>query len=394
MRNKVLKKVNLPSIVFFNDGFDWEIKGNRYYLPYYYSFKTKVLVVSPHLGFIKTLKKLFKNEPFLRKIKKNLYFFQPPGLIPLNRSFWLFKNGSYLVSLFFIKKTMRSINIERKKSIFYFFYPEYFKTALKLKPKLKIYHLVDLVWEYPFYYPYKKDRIRAEKLSLSVLRESDLVFTSSLYLFKEVKNINKKTFLLENGTDMDLIQAELRKEAKRPKIIEKTNKPIIGFIGNMSSFRFDFSLLKYLVENIKDFNFILIGSGKDNQKNLKTLSLKNKNCHYLGEWEFKKAIKYLKYFDVGIIPYKKNSYTRGVLPIKLFDYFSFGMPVVSTNLYSLKPFKDELYLEANKKVFLLAIKKALKEKSKTMRKKRIKIAKNHSWRNIVEKSEKITRKHL
>lgn len=382
-----MQKTNLPPIVFFSDGFDWDLKANRYYFPYYWSFKTKVLVVVPHSSFHLTLKRIFaKQPPFFKKVKKNLYVFQPGGFLPLNKTWDFSQNISYKITKFILKKLLKKLKIN--DPILWFFYPEIFKKARKIKHSFSIYHLVDQYWQYPFYYPKKKDKLRAKKINQLAAKKSDLVLTSSLYLYQNFKPINTNTFLIENGAETEFILKRIKQVKKKHEDLKKIKPPIIGFVGNMSDFRFDFSLIKFLVKSLKNINFVLIGPSDQNKK-IKELSLKFSNCFYLESKPFKQIPQYLKFFDVCIIPYKKNKYTKGVLPIKLFEYFAAGKPVVATNLYSLAPFKKLIYLADNKNEFVLKLKRALKEKSEKLRRKRRKIAKNHTWRKIVNKSEKL-----
>jgi hypothetical protein len=41
---------------------------------------------------------------------------------------------------------------------------------------------------------------------------------------------------------------------------------------------------------------------------------------------------FLKHFDICLIPFVKNAVTDAVSPVKLFEYFSAGKPVVTTDL--------------------------------------------------------------
>lgn len=385
-------KSKFPSIIFFSDGFDWQLKGNRYYFPYYWSFKTKVLVVTPHLSFHSTLKRIFtKQPPFLEKVKKNLFVFRAGGFLPLNKTWDFTQNISYKITKFILEKLLKKLKIENP--ILWFFYPEVFKEMRKIPHSLSVYHLVDKYWQYPFYYKTRKGRIKAKKLNKQVSENADVILTSSLYLCQNFKLINKNTFLIGNGARTEFIAKRIQQIKKRPKKLKKINPPIAGFIGNMSEFRFDFSLMEFLIKNLKGINFVLIGP-TDKNKRIDQLRLRFKNCFWLGRKTFKQIPQYLKFFDVCLIPYKKNNYTEGVLPIKLFEYFAGGKPVVATNLYSLRPFKELLYLVNNKEDFIFKIKKALKEENKTLKTKRKKLAKNHSWKKLVDNSEKAIRKFL
>ncbi len=56
------------------------------------------------------------------------------------------------------------------------------------------------------------------------------------------------------------------------------------------------------------------------------------NVKLLGRKPYASLPSYLRAFDVGIIPFKLNELTRNVNPIKLREYLSAGLPVVSTDM--------------------------------------------------------------
>ena len=66
--------------------------------------------------------------------------------------------------------------------------------------------------------------------------------------------------------------------------------------------------------------------------------------------------------DLGILPYKNTQFTKGIFPLKFFEYMAAGLPIVGCNLHSLKKF-DELgvYYNSTDKTedFLRVCKKAL-----------------------------------
>lgn len=388
----MLQKPNFPPIVFFSDGFDWELRGNRYYLPYYWSFKTRVLVVAPHSSFKITLKRVITQKPlFFEKLKENLFVFKPGGFLPLNKTWDVSQNISYKITRFTLKRLLKKLKI--RDPILWFFYPEIFQEMKKINHSLLIYHLVDNYPEYSFYYKTIKEKIAARELNRRAGKNSDLVLASSIYLLEKSKLVNKNTFLIENGAEIEFIIKKLKQIKKKPLELKEITPPIIGFIGNMSKFRFDFSLVEFLVKNLKDINFVFIGP-TDQKERIEKISFNFKNCFYLGIKSLNQVPRFLKFFDVAIIPYKKNNYTKGVLPIKLFEYLAAGKPVVATNLYSLAPFKKLVYLADNKEDFIRKLKEALKEKDKSLTKEKIKVAKDHSWEKLIRRSEKIIQEFL
>ena len=42
--------------------------------------------------------------------------------------------------------------------------------------------------------------------------------------------------------------------------------------------------------------------------------------------------RYVKAFDVGLVPYRLSDYTANVYPTKLNEYLAMGTPVVATDL--------------------------------------------------------------
>jgi hypothetical protein len=63
---------------------------------------------------------------------------------------------------------------------------------------------------------------------------------------------------------------------------------------------------------------------------------------------------YAKVFDVGLIPFRLNELTRAVNPIKLREYMSAGLPVVSTALPEVLRYRDFVSIAENAGDFIAA----------------------------------------
>ena len=67
------------------------------------------------------------------------------------------------------------------------------------------------------------------------------------------------------------------------------------------------------------------------------------------------------------------------VPLKIFDYFALGMPVVSTPIVAVREYADLVYLGATPNEFAEAISFALKEPiDSPKRAKRMTVARDHS----------------
>ena len=94
---------------------------------------------------------------------------------------------------------------------------------------------------------------------------------------------------------------------------------------------------------------------------------------------------YLYHFDVCLIPFKKNKITEAVDPVKLYEYFSLGKPVVARELNEIKTYRNYLYLYDTKEEFIKCIERALDEEDQELKERRKVIAKNNTWNERIER---------
>ena len=67
--------------------------------------------------------------------------------------------------------------------------------------------------------------------------------------------------------------------------------------------------------------------------------------------------------NVGFMPYEiSDPHNLHCVPLKLFDYFSAGLPVVSSKLLNISQYKELLFLCETAEEFESAIEKSLKER--------------------------------
>ncbi len=103
------------------------------------------------------------------------------------------------------------------------------------------------------------------------------------------------------------------------------------------------------------------------------------NIHFLGPISYEELPLHAHHFDVALIPFKINALTLSVNPLKLMEYFSLGLPVVSTPLPEVIKYQDRVFIASDPKTFGDAIQKALEENDQNARLSRQKIAESHSW---------------
>ena len=176
---------------------------------------------------------------------------------------------------------------------------------------------------------------------------------------------------------------------------DKNKKLTVGYYGAISDW-FDVDLVRKVVEYYPDLDFHFIGnvycndlSHTDKINSLKIFP----NVTFFGEIPYDKLDKYLSNFNVGIIPFIINDLIRCTNPVKLYEMFSFGLPVVLTEI------PDVLTLNINNLCFISEtlnnfidnVKLALNE-SDVNKRIRIEYAKNNTWNNRFDIFNNVIRK--
>ncbi|MBV1735326.1 MAG: glycosyltransferase [Candidatus Desulforudis sp.] len=101
-------------------------------------------------------------------------------------------------------------------------------------------------------------------------------------------------------------------------------KPIVGYIGAIRDW-IDWRLVAFSATKYPNMSFVFVGSGRAPSK-------MPPNVHFLGRVDYGCIPSVLRKFDIGIIPFKVDSCTLSVDPVKLYEYCAVGIPVVSTYL--------------------------------------------------------------
>jgi glycosyltransferase involved in cell wall biosynthesis len=88
------------------------------------------------------------------------------------------------------------------------------------------------------------------------------------------------------------------------------------------------------------------------------------NVHLLGQRQHVELARYIRGFDVCIVPYLVSAATATVVPVKIGEYLAMGKPIVSTPLPTVCEFnreQDVLLIAANQADdFLRAVECALR----------------------------------
>src|SRR5690606_437014 len=103
---------------------------------------------------------------------------------------------------------------------------------------------------------------------------------------------------------------------------------------------------------------------------------------------------YLQYFDCALIPFKKNTLTRSIYPLKINEYLAAGRPVVATDFSEdIEGFGDVIYIGRSREEFVKLIDVAMAENGQARIEARTAVANTNTWSARVEQFWKILESH-
>ena len=234
----------------------------------------------------------------------------------------------------YLDRTMKRHNIGQRRTVFWvcpnnFDFPS---IADRFQPDLVVADVIDDQRQWPVK-PNYREKLHANYQD--VLARSDLTFTNCRSVFESMQEFTGNIHLISNAAE--ILEDEARHWPK-PAELRSMQGPVIGYVGNLDIARIDLDLLAVTAAQRPDWNLVFIGSMHQN-KDLLDLN-KFKNVHFLGVRPYEKAIRYIRHFDVAIVPHLDNQLTRHMNPLKLYVYFSLHVPVVITPIANAGEFEE------------------------------------------------------
>jgi glycosyltransferase involved in cell wall biosynthesis len=296
---------------------------------------------------------------------------------------WLpeFYRPSWLADLSLRQRLVRARRILQqrgcKKIVLYLWRPEFEPTLRMIPVDMSCYHLED---EYSF----SRVEKPVDPVEARLLSGVDQVFILSPALFEKKARFNPHTMYLPGGVDYRSYSQAL----PEPHDLAAIPHPRIGYVGSLK-WQIDWNLLIYLARQHPEWSFVLVGPKSPHPEiaaALDALSARA-NVHFLGGKPSSEMIAYPQHFDVCIMPYGDNDYTKYIYPLKLHEYLASGRPLVGTPIASLSPLGAVVSLPTNAREWSRAIVDALAPSANTpeRRQARQDFAHQHDWDALVRR---------
>jgi glycosyltransferase involved in cell wall biosynthesis len=255
-------------------------------------------------------------------------------------------------------------------------------TRPALMPDVKL-SGVDLVCYHVFDdYSYSETATTIDEKEKCLIENCDIPFFSSEIMMKEKGIYNDASMHLPNGVDLKLFSPSY----PVPSDMQSIPHPIVGYSGVIKK-QLDLKMIYDLARRRSDWSFVFVGpilnvAGlEDVVAGLKQL----KNAYFLGGKPADELPAYIKSFDVGLMFYAQNNYTKYITPLKLNEYMAAGIYVVGTKIAPLEPYDDCIYLAETTDEWNQSIERCLNpgQREMSMRANADRIVQNYDWESMM-----------
>lgn len=174
-----------------------------------------------------------------------------------------------------------------------------------------------------------------------LVEKSDIVFVTAEKLRQEVLSAypTKAVVMVSNGVDSGYFQQNCKQHYITD--FHKSERAVAGYVGAIYDW-IDLELVHASARLTPEIDYVMIGPISDG--NMRLVEKKPENVYYLGPKPYSLVPAYIDLFDVALIPFVNSNISASTDPIKLYEYFALGKPVVATRMLQLVPFDDGLRL--------------------------------------------------
>ncbi|MCU0292652.1 MAG: glycosyltransferase [Thermoanaerobaculaceae bacterium] len=172
------------------------------------------------------------------------------------------------------------------------------------------------------------------------LGEATVVTSVARRLHEQALAERPDALYVPNGVEVGRFAPGVAPEVSEPALdrLRASGKPVLGYYGALASW-FDYELLRQVATLRPDWELLLVGPRHDASSDRSPLWA-CPNVTWLGPREYRLLPAFVDRFDVACIPFKINQISVSTSPLKLFEYFSAGKPVITTAMPECQAFPE------------------------------------------------------
>jgi glycosyltransferase involved in cell wall biosynthesis len=264
--------------------------------------------------------------------------------------------------------------------------PQYSNVLPLMKHDMSMYHIND---EYSF--ARVEQPISAEERVL--MAGVDEVFIHSPAVMARKGALCSSATLTPNGVDF----AAFAESRPMPEDLAAIPGPRIGYSGFLK-LQLDWDLLLAIAQKNPQWSFVFVGKTLEQPGLAASLARFDAlpNVHFLGGKSSRELSAYPQHFDVCMLPYCVDDYTKYIDPLKLSEYMASGRPAVGTPILPLREVSNLVALAESPAEWRQAISAALLPAANApeLRAERQSWARARTWDSLVETILAKVERHL
>lgn len=265
------------------------------------------------------------------------------------------------------------------KPILYIWHPRFVDFIGSFGESLVVFHCYD---EYSAFNASAAERDRILEQEERLVHQADLVIAASEALAQARRRTNTNVHVVENGVDFELFAQAQSPDLEVPPTLAKLPGPIIGCVLTQLTV-VDVPMLTEVLRRRPQWQVVIIGMDRPNAASQGAMLadlLSQRNLHFLGRQGLAAMPSFLKGCDVCAIPWVINDITAASSsPLKLYEYFAAGKPIVSAALPLLKHLSDLVEFASGADQWVAAIERALASDGPELVAKRQRVAMSNTW---------------
>ena len=249
--------------------------------------------------------------------------------------------------------------------------------------RLLIYHIVDEYTGYAALDAARAEAIRQRERAL--IARADLVLVTSQELLASKGGINPNTHWVPNAVDYERF-ARATAERRAPAELDGLPRPWLGYVGAINE-KIDLELLLQVARAYPNASLALVGpvrlQAAADVAAYEALRAQP-NVRFVGQVPMERVPVFMAACDVGLLPYKRNDWTRNIHPLKLYEYLACGLAVIATDIPSVHEQADVIHIAGDAASFVASIATALAADTALVAERQKRAAAN-TWRQRVER---------
>lgn len=207
----------------------------------------------------------------------------------------------------------------------------------------------------------KSERAELIRTETDAVRHASVVSVISEVLYRLVSPLRSDVLLVPQGFRYDIFRRSGRKAVSG-------GWPVVGYVGAVND-RLDYPLITEVAMRMPDVRFAMAGPKIDLDapglfeavRKKQTALFALPNVAYLGNYPKEKIPGFLKTCMLGMIPYRRTDrFNVNSFPMKLFEYFYEGLPVVSVPVTELTRFPRYVRIAETPQQWVAAIRAFLR----------------------------------